>query len=69
MGKLIYLSHTKPEISYAVSTVSQFMQALYEEHMEVVNNIIEVYIELRLGRIGDWHNMYIIWDIVPRVAL
>lgn len=53
MGKLIYLSHTKPEISYAVSTVSQFMQALYEEHMEVVNNIIEVYIELRLGRIGD----------------
>lgn len=25
---LIYLSHTTPKISYAVSTMSQFMQAL-----------------------------------------
>ncbi|XP_038893744.1 secreted RxLR effector protein 161-like [Benincasa hispida] len=41
MGKLIYLSHTKPDISYAVSVVNQFMQAPYEEeHMEAVNRIL-----------------------------
>ena len=40
VGKLIYLSHTRSYISYAVSTVSQFMQAPYEEHMEVVNRIL-----------------------------
>ena len=40
VGKLIYLSHTQPYISYAMSVVSQFMQAPYEEHMEAVNKIL-----------------------------
>ena len=40
MGKLIYLSHTHPNISFTMSVVSQFMQAPYEEHMEVVNIIL-----------------------------
>lgn len=40
VGKLIYLSYTRSDISYAVSIASQFMQALYEEHMGVVNNIL-----------------------------
>ncbi|KAL0561215.1 hypothetical protein IC582_001637 [Cucumis melo] len=40
VGKLIYLSHTRPDISFAVSVVSQFMQAPYEKHMEVVNRIL-----------------------------
>ena len=31
MGKLIYLSHTHPDISFAVSVVSQFMLAFYED--------------------------------------
>ncbi|KAA0035929.1 Cysteine-rich RLK (RECEPTOR-like protein kinase) 8 [Cucumis melo var. makuwa] len=39
-GKLIYLSHTRPDISFAVSVVSQFMQAPYEKHMEPVNRIL-----------------------------
>ena len=30
MGKLIYLSHTRSDISFAVSVVSQSMQAPYE---------------------------------------
>ena len=37
--KLIYLSHTRPDVSYIVSTVSQFMQVPYKEHMEAVNCI------------------------------
>ena len=38
--KLIYLSHTRPYISYVVNTVSQFMQASYQEHMKVENKIM-----------------------------
>ena len=37
VGKLIYLSHTRPNISFVMS---QFMQAPYEKHMEVVNKIL-----------------------------
>lgn len=40
MGKLIYLWHNKFDISYAMSIVSQFMQASYEDHMETVNKTL-----------------------------
>ena len=40
VGKLIYLSHTRPDIFFAVSVVSQFMQAPYEKHMEAINKIM-----------------------------
>ena len=36
VGKLIYLSHTRPDIAYAVSVVSQFMHSPGEVHMEAV---------------------------------
>ncbi|CAL9028637.1 unnamed protein product, partial [Prunus brigantina] len=40
VGKLIYLSHTRPDIAYAVSVVSQFMHAPNESHMEAVLRIL-----------------------------
>ena len=40
VGRLIYLSHTRPDISYAVSVVSQFIHAPSEEHMEAVYRIL-----------------------------
>ncbi|EXB96864.1 hypothetical protein L484_016637 [Morus notabilis] len=40
VGKLIYLSHTRPDISFAVSMVSQFMHAPYEEHLEAIYKIL-----------------------------
>ncbi|CAN0870173.1 Retrovirus-related Pol polyprotein from transposon TNT 1-94 [Linum grandiflorum] len=40
VGKLIYLSHTRPDITYAVSIVSQFMSDPTEEHMAAVIYII-----------------------------
>ncbi|KAA0040102.1 hypothetical protein E6C27_scaffold366G00770 [Cucumis melo var. makuwa] len=40
VGKLIYLSHTRLDISYAMSAVSQFMQAPSEENMEAINRIL-----------------------------
>ncbi|CAL9024715.1 unnamed protein product [Prunus brigantina] len=40
MGRLIYLSHTRPDIAYAVSVVSQFMHSPSEDHMNVVLRIL-----------------------------
>ena len=40
VGKLIYLSHTRPDIGFSVSAVSQFMNNPNEEHMEVVYRIL-----------------------------
>ena len=40
VGKLIYLSHTHPDIAFAISVVSQFMHSPYEEHLEVVYQIL-----------------------------
>lgn len=34
--KLIYLSHTRPDIAYAVSLVSQFMHRPSEDHLSAV---------------------------------
>ncbi|XP_022851795.1 uncharacterized protein LOC111373495 [Olea europaea var. sylvestris] len=40
VGKLIYLSHTRPDIAYAISVVSQFMHCLSEDHMDAVIRIL-----------------------------
>ena len=40
VGRLIYLLHTRPDIAYAVSIVSQFMHAPSEDHMEAVYRIL-----------------------------
>ena len=40
VGKLIYLTHTRPDISYAVSAVSQFMHNPSDRHMGAVNRIL-----------------------------
>lgn len=40
VGKLIYLSHTRPDIAYAVSVVSQFMHNPSEDHMSAVMRIL-----------------------------
>jgi len=38
--KLIYLSHTRPDIAYAVSVVNQFMHNPSEDHMDAVTRIL-----------------------------
>lgn len=49
VGKLIYLSHTRPDISFAVSTMSQFMNCPTEEHMEAVYRILR-YLKMTPGQ-------------------
>ncbi|KAB2617626.1 hypothetical protein D8674_013495 [Pyrus ussuriensis x Pyrus communis] len=36
VGRLLYLAHTRPDIAYAVSVVSQFMHSPSEDHMAAV---------------------------------
>ena len=40
VGKLIYLSHTRPDITYAVCVVSQFMHDPRKPHMDAVERIL-----------------------------
>ncbi|XP_072052054.1 uncharacterized mitochondrial protein AtMg00810-like [Arachis hypogaea] len=46
--KLIYLSHTRPDIAYAVGIVSQFMLKSREDHMEAGMKIVQ-YLKGALG--------------------
>ena len=39
MDKLIYLAHTRHDLSYAVSVVSQFMHNPSDRHMNAMNHI------------------------------
>ena len=41
VGKLIYLSHTKRNITFSICVVSQFMHAFKGEHLEVVYKILK----------------------------
>ncbi|KAK2973611.1 hypothetical protein RJ640_027521 [Escallonia rubra] len=41
--KLIYLSHTRPDIAFAVSIVSQFMHSPHEEHLEAAYQILRYF--------------------------
>lgn len=49
VGKLIYLSHTRPDIAYTVSLVSQFMHCRSENHMSDVIRILR-YLKSSPGR-------------------
>ena len=52
VGRLIYLTITRPDISYAVSLVSRFMHAPKVQHMDAVNRILR-YLKGSAGR-GIW---------------
>ena len=49
VGRLICLSHTRPNIAFAVSVVSQYMHSPKESHLEVVYKILR-YLKGSLGR-------------------
>jgi hypothetical protein len=40
VGRLIYLSHTRPDIAYAVSVVSRYMHDPRTGHLDIVNRIL-----------------------------
>jgi hypothetical protein len=52
VGRLIYLCHTRPDITHAVSVVSRYMHDPREQHMEAVRRILR-YIKRSPGK-GLW---------------
>ena len=49
VGRLIYISQTRPDIAYAVYIVSQFIHPLSKEHMNAVYRILR-YLKGSLGK-------------------
>ncbi|KAK3022402.1 hypothetical protein RJ639_047376 [Escallonia herrerae] len=49
IGRLIYLSHTRPDIGFSVSVVSQFMNNPTEEHLDAVYKILR-YLKMTPGK-------------------
>lgn len=49
IGKLIYLTITRPVIYFAVQVLSQFMQHLKHSHLYIVMSVIK-YVKNSLGR-------------------
>ena len=49
IGKLIYLNHRRPDISYAVSLLSQFMSEPYEIHLRAAYRILS-YLKFTVGQ-------------------
>lgn len=40
LGRLIYLSHTRPELSYSIHILAQFMQSPREAHLEAATRVV-----------------------------
>jgi hypothetical protein len=40
VGSLLYLTHSRPDLSYAVSVVSRFMQEPHELHWKAAKHIL-----------------------------
>lgn len=49
LGKLIYLTHTRPDISYVVHSISQFMHSPLESHLKLGLRILR-YLKKALGK-------------------
>ncbi|XP_050160426.1 uncharacterized mitochondrial protein AtMg00810-like [Malus sylvestris] len=55
VGKLIYLTITRPDISYVVSLVSQFMHYPSMDHLKIVHHVLR-YLKGSIGRGILMHN-------------
>ncbi|XP_048232884.1 uncharacterized mitochondrial protein AtMg00810-like [Ricinus communis] len=62
VGKLIYLTVTRPNITYAVSVVSQFMHAPRTSHLDAINRILR-YLKGTPGQ-GIWMKNNNTYDII-----
>ena len=49
VGRLMYLSHTRPDLAYALNIVSHFMHNLIEQHMNAIMLILR-YLKRALGK-------------------
>ena len=62
VGKLIYLAHTRPDITSSVSCVSQFMHAPSEAPMEAVYRILRYLKGLQVFKKIETRNVEVFID-------
>lgn len=73
MGHLVYLSLTKPDITYVVNVISQFMHALTQDRIEVAYRVLRYlkgYPDIcvlykRHGHIKEWKSILMQTELVP----
>jgi hypothetical protein len=61
VGKLIYLSHTRPDVAFAVSLVSQFMHQPKEIHLQAALRIVQYLKGTQVE--GFCSNEMEVWDL------
>ena len=49
LGKLIHLSHIRPDIAYAIGVVSRFIHQPHVQHMNAITRILR-YLKGTIGR-------------------
>lgn len=54
VGRLMYLAHTRPDLAYALSVVSQYMRNPGEQHMNAVMRILR-YLKTAPGKGNFFH--------------
>ena len=54
-GKLIYLSHARPDIASSVSLVSHYMHNPLEEHLKAASRMKNVMLKALQMRTGQYH--------------
>lgn len=57
MGRLIYLSHTRSDVAYAVGVARQFMYDARKEHLHAVYRILR-YLKASLEETYDDGSLY-----------
>ncbi|XP_047249989.1 uncharacterized mitochondrial protein AtMg00810-like [Capsicum annuum] len=62
VGKLMYATITRPDISYAVQTLSQFMKMPKKSHLEVAHRVVR-YLKGSVGQ-GIWMKPQGITDLI-----
>ncbi|XP_057465217.1 secreted RxLR effector protein 161-like [Actinidia eriantha] len=62
VGRLMYLAHTRPDLAYTLSIVSQFIHNLGEQHMKAVMHILR-YLKSALGKNVGCQNVDVYIDV------
>jgi hypothetical protein len=62
LGRLLYLTHSRPDISYAVGVISRFMQEAHELHWKVAKHILR-YVQ-STNTFGIHYEIYSTLDLI-----
>ena len=68
MGRLLYLTITRPDMTFAVNKLSQFMSKPRKPHQAVANRVLQ-YLKGSLGYYSQVHLNYILKALLIQIGL